>query len=145
VNLRLGESIIIDGPRPAIAAAHRTFSAGDKVKLTDQNGSEVWFRVSDVTDDENLILERCPAVQTPTPLSPFGSSSITISADFQDQKTGFQVKPKEFVSVTDSRGRKTKLQVDVIVGKDFVVLGLPGKTASSFFNKLRLLWHIGRS
>ncbi len=120
---------------------------GDRVAVTSPMGIVMDFKVGNIGEGGAVGLvpttTKLPSTQQKLVAA---TNSVVLASDFRDSRSGFIVHRNDIVVVTDSRGKKTNLRVDLIVGRDFIILGLPGKkNPMGLWSKLKFLWHIGKS
>lgn len=107
----------------------------DSVTLRSGNGIAADFVIEDIYNDSSILLNK-PQAKV---LSSLKNNSITLKP-FRtfDRKI---LRPNDLVQIKLKNGKTYQLRVELIINKDFLILGPVCRTKRiGFLNKLKLLW-----
>lgn len=147
-SLKIGQTQIIQSSRRTNAEVQymdpltfKTLKVNDRVTVTSPKGITVDFKIISIDSENTLVL----GPLSDTTVKPVASlNTVLIATTFRDQKSNFQVQPKDVVTLVDRQGKEVEMHVDMIIDKNFLVLDLPGnKKPMGFLNKLKFIWNVG--
>lgn len=117
----------------------KKISLGDRVRVLAPSGAAIDFTVTSI-DTDNLVLG--PLTHKELAAT---KDSVVLSAVYSNPQSGFKIKDKDLVTITDKSGRKFQMRVDLIIGNEFIVLDSPtNKKKIGLWDKLKFIWNMAK-